>query len=62
MIQEKSFIDEKRARLDLAQKLSALMNSRPPSGPSSFEAPSSPDIRTDGDELSQIKQSLSNVS
>ena len=55
MVQEKSFIDEKRARLDLAQKLSALMASRPPSGPGSFEVPSSPDTRGDGDELSQIK-------
>ena len=56
MIQEKAFIDEKRARLDLDKRLSAALASRPPSGP---EADSRVEDGVDG--LSQMQYNLARV-
>ena len=33
MIQEKSYVDEKRLRLDLEKRLSAVLSSQPAAGP-----------------------------
>ena len=57
MVQEKSLIDEKRARMDLERRLAAALASQPPTGPDS----SSPDTAS-VDDLHRMRNSLDHVS
>jgi len=58
MIQEKAYIDEKRAKIELDKRLSAVMASRPPSGPGSSD---NLDQSNGGNDLYSMQDSLANV-
>lgn len=58
MIQEKAYIDEKRAKLELDKRLSVAMASRPPSGPGASE---SNDQRNGANDLASMQYSLASV-
>lgn len=61
MIQEKAYIDEKRAKIDLEKRLNVMMQSRPPSGPGNSDGH---DQRNGGgvSDLASMQYSLANVS
>ena len=58
MIQEKAYIDEKRAKIELDKRLSAVMASHPPSGPGSSD---NLDQSNGGNDLYSMQDSLANV-
>ena len=63
MIQEKAYIDEKRAKLDLEKRLNVMMSSRPPSGPGVADGHEQRNVGGGGaTDLASMQYSLANVS
>ena len=61
MIQEKSYVDEKRLRLDLEKRLSAVLSSQPAAGPGRGASSDGISDQNQVDDLVQMQYSLASV-